>query len=193
MWGFPGGAGGKEPICQCKRHERRGFDPWVRKIPWRRAWQPTPVFLPGKFQGQRSLVGYSLQGHKESDMTEVIQHACTPGKYKGQVWAGSLMTTISCELLSPLDRALDRQQIIIVNTFLKNFLAMQYVRSQFSDQGSTPYYPALEAQSLNPWTGITARHFLFSDIRPISYVTDDSSVQTFEFLFLALIQDFLQF
>ena len=47
------------------------FDPWVGKIPWRRKWQPTPVFLPGKFPGQRSLVGYySSRGHKESDMTE---------------------------------------------------------------------------------------------------------------------------
>ena len=46
------------------------FNPWVRKIPWRRQWQPTPVFLPGKFQGQRSLVGYSPCGHKELAVTE---------------------------------------------------------------------------------------------------------------------------
>ena len=46
----------KESACLCKR---RGFDPWVRKIPWRRKWQPTPVFLPGKSYGQRSLAGYS--------------------------------------------------------------------------------------------------------------------------------------
>ena len=43
--GFPGGARGKEPACQCRSHKGGGFDPWVRKIPWRRAWQPTPVFL----------------------------------------------------------------------------------------------------------------------------------------------------
>ena len=58
---FPGGSDGKESICQCRRH---GFDPWVRKIPWRRKWQPTPVSLPGKSYGQRSLVGYSPWGHK---------------------------------------------------------------------------------------------------------------------------------
>ena len=46
------------------------FDPWVRKKPWRRASQPTPVFLPGKFHGQRSLVGHSPRGHKLSDTTE---------------------------------------------------------------------------------------------------------------------------
>ena len=39
---------GKEAACQCRKHERRGFDPWVGKIPWRRAWQPTPVLLPGE-------------------------------------------------------------------------------------------------------------------------------------------------
>ena len=55
---------------------RPRFDHWVRKIPWRREGQHTPVFLPGEFQGQRSLVGYSPWGHKESDMTEqLIQQA----------------------------------------------------------------------------------------------------------------------
>ena len=52
--------------------QRPGFDPWVRKIPWRRKWQPTPVFLPGDSHGQRSLVGYSPWGHKESDKTEKL-------------------------------------------------------------------------------------------------------------------------
>ena len=45
-------------------------DPWVRKIPWRRKWQPTPVFLPGESHGQRSLAGYSPEGCKGSDTTE---------------------------------------------------------------------------------------------------------------------------
>ena len=57
--GFPGGASGKEPTCQCRRHKRHSFHPWVGKIPWRRAWQLTPVFLPGESHGQRNLVGYS--------------------------------------------------------------------------------------------------------------------------------------
>ena len=68
--GFPGGANGKEPACQCRRHKRHRFNPWVGKIPRRRAWQPTPVFLPRKFYGQRSLVAYSLWGRKEPDMTK---------------------------------------------------------------------------------------------------------------------------
>ena len=56
---------------------RPGFDPWVGKIPWRRAWQPTPVFLPGESHGQRSLVGYSPRGHKESDTTGRLHSICT--------------------------------------------------------------------------------------------------------------------
>ena len=55
----PGSASGKEPAYQCRRHKRCKFDPWVGKIPWRRKWQPIPVFLPGKSCGQRSLLGYS--------------------------------------------------------------------------------------------------------------------------------------
>ena len=70
FWGFPGGASGKESACQCRRCKRGGFNPWVRKIPWRRKWQPTPVFLPGKSHGQRSLAGYSPWGCKELDTTE---------------------------------------------------------------------------------------------------------------------------
>ena len=57
--GLPKWCYGKEPTCQCRRHKRHGFHPWVRKIPWRSAWQPTPVFLPGKTHRQRSLAGYS--------------------------------------------------------------------------------------------------------------------------------------
>ena len=63
---------GKESTCHCRRYRKHRFDPWVRKIPWRRKWQPTPVFLPGKFHGQSSLVGYSPWGCKESDRTKQL-------------------------------------------------------------------------------------------------------------------------
>ena len=65
---------GKEPACQGKKRRRCGFDPQVRKIPWRMKWQATLVFLPGKSHGQRSLASYSPCGQKEWDMTE---HAYT--------------------------------------------------------------------------------------------------------------------
>ena len=73
LYGFPRWYRGKESACQCRNHRRCEFNPWVRKIPWRRDWLPTPVFLPGKSLGQRILMGHSTQGHKESDRTE---HTC---------------------------------------------------------------------------------------------------------------------
>ena len=51
----------KEPACQCRRHR---FNPWVRKIPWRREWEPSPIFLPGKSHGEKRLVSYTPWGHK---------------------------------------------------------------------------------------------------------------------------------
>ena len=56
--GFPGGTIGKELVCQCRRHKRCKFNPWVGKIPWRRAWQATSVFLSEESHGQRSLAVY---------------------------------------------------------------------------------------------------------------------------------------
>ena len=61
--------------CQYRRCRRHRFDPWVRKIPWIRKWQPTPVFFPGKFHGQRSLADYSPCGHRVHH-DWVTEHAC---------------------------------------------------------------------------------------------------------------------
>ena len=68
---FPGGTSGGEPTCQCRRCKRPGFDPWVGKIPWKRKWQPTPVFLPGDLMDRgawRATVhGITRAGHDWSD------------------------------------------------------------------------------------------------------------------------------
>ena len=74
LLGFPGGASGKECVCQCRRQKTHGFDPWAGSIPWRSARQPTPVFLPRESHGQGSLAGYS---RKESDVTKATVRACT--------------------------------------------------------------------------------------------------------------------
>ena len=68
--GLPSWVSGKEFACQCRRHKRLVFDPWVGKISWNRKWQSTPVFLPGRFHGQRSLAGSNPWGCKGSDTTE---------------------------------------------------------------------------------------------------------------------------
>ena len=85
--GFPGGDSGKEPACQGRRCKRQEFSLWVRKIPCRRKWLPTPVLLPGESQGQRSLADYSSQGHQELDATEAIWHAHTNNNSKLLEWA----------------------------------------------------------------------------------------------------------
>ena len=75
LYELPRWLSGKESAYQCRRCRTHEFDPWVRKIPWRKKWQPTPVFLLGKFCGQRSLVGYSPGCHKELDTTKQLSTA----------------------------------------------------------------------------------------------------------------------
>ena len=84
------------PVAQMVKNlpaiQETGFNPWVGKIPWRRKWQPTPVFLPRESHGQRSLTGYSLWGHKESDTTEQLSRFYEWGwaskKSRGQFVSG---------------------------------------------------------------------------------------------------------
>ena len=74
--GFPGSASSNDPTCQCKRHKRLEFHPWVGKIPWRRERQPAPAFLPGESHGQRSLVGYSPKVMKsQTGLKQLSMHA----------------------------------------------------------------------------------------------------------------------
>ena len=87
--GLPRWLSKKESTCR-----RCGFNSWVGKIPWGRKWQPTPVFLPGKFPGQKGLAGYSLWDHKELDTTEwlgegngtPLQHSCLENPLDGGAW-----------------------------------------------------------------------------------------------------------
>ena len=72
--GFPGD---KQPDCQRRRHKRCRFDPWVRKIPWRRPWQPTPVFFPGESHGWRRLAGCSPWGMQRWTQLSVCAHTHT--------------------------------------------------------------------------------------------------------------------
>ena len=96
--GFPGATSGKEPACQCRRYKRGIVNPWVGKIPWRRAWLPTPVFLPGKSHGWRSLAGYSPWGHTELDTTEWLStHSGTEVvDYRLRLFGSSLVLHPSC-------------------------------------------------------------------------------------------------
>ena len=104
-------------MCRCRSHRRHGFDPWVRKIPWRRKWQPTPVFFPGESYGQRSLVGYSPQCCQESDTTEVTASMYANFRIQHENEADVLLANqvTEMEFLSPLcwhmQQSSDRQHV----------------------------------------------------------------------------------
>ena len=97
--GFPGGASGKEPACQYKKPKKYGFSPWVGKKPWRKAWQPTPVFLPGESHGQRSptlglqSVGVAKSQTQLEQLTRapihcnVVNHSEKEGEDRGDIYA----------------------------------------------------------------------------------------------------------
>ena len=84
--GLPRWLNGKESACQCRKPKKQGSSPWVGKVPWSEKWQPTPVFLPGKFHGQRSLVGLQSMGYKELDMTEWL--SMHTGRINVMMYAG---------------------------------------------------------------------------------------------------------
>jgi len=76
----PGGASGRETACQCRRGKRCGFNPWIRKIPWRRKWQPTPVFLLGKFYGAEEPDGLQYIVLQRVGHDEVTKHSLVIGE-----------------------------------------------------------------------------------------------------------------
>ena len=95
---------------QCRR---LGFDPWVGKVPWRREWPPTPVFLPRESHGQRSLAGYSPWGCKESDTTEQLTLSLTP-------------LNLSCDHFSQLPVINLFNSLILICMYSENVLNTSY-------------------------------------------------------------------
>ena len=99
--GFAGGTRGKESSCQCRRHKKHGFSPRDGKTPWRRAWQPSAVFLPGESHGQRSRLwstGSCRAGHDCSDFA--CSHSWLTTLYSFQVcisWFSYMHTRISSD------------------------------------------------------------------------------------------------
>ena len=92
---FPGSSDGKSVCLQCGRPV---FNPWVRKVPWRRKWQSTPVLLPGKSLGPKSLVGYSPWEHKESDTTEKLHFTSPASNVMLKILQARLQQYVNCEL-----------------------------------------------------------------------------------------------
>ena len=104
--GFSDGTSGKEPACQFRTCERHAFDPWVGKIPWRGAWQPTPVFLPGDLMdiGAWRATVHSVA---QSDTTEATYHTCmqTPSSLKPGL--GDQIRLVPAAPKPPINQACD--------------------------------------------------------------------------------------
>ena len=106
---------GKEPACQCRRCRRCGFNPWVRKMPWRRKGQPTPVFLPGESHGERNLGGYTLWVTKSQTWLNLAQLQWS--KY-GLI---ALRTSFEVEIQTTHDTfSLVKNAIVHINSTLTN-------------------------------------------------------------------------
>ena len=98
-WGLLQRFSGKRVCMPCRRHRRCGFNSWVGKIPWRRKWQPTPLFLPGESHELRSLVGCTPRGCKELDMTKYIAQCSLANHKTRPVEAAGL---VDCFMDGPL-------------------------------------------------------------------------------------------
>ena len=151
---------------QCRRPR---YDPWVREIPWRREWQPTPVFLPGEFYGQSSLAGYAPWGCRESDMTEWLTHTASiiflrylpllGILYKKSCW-NSLKNAsdfpVNIHLLEEIKRIWKRRilnttvRLVVVGKIGKNtgrtLPVVQWLRIRFPVQGPWVWSPAGEVR-----------------------------------------------
>ena len=149
--GFPGGISSEESACQCQRCKRLGLDPWVRKIPWRRAWQPTPVFLPGipwtEDSGRATIT--------ESDTTEATEHKhlyCCSGPqfphlqsmglqrvghalahtYSQPEYNGYSLQDIHCFFLAVFQQTADRsQRLKLANFFMPSKYGTRYLLKSF--------------------------------------------------------------
>ena len=130
--GPPRWCSGKESAWQCRRHRRHGFDPWVGKIPWKRKWQPTPVFLPGRYHRQRSRAAAVHGIAEESDTTQQLNNN----------WISS--TDFNIHILPP-------SSFPIVQPFLQIFYIPSSSWSLFHDY--TPHNQQLELDTrLHMWS-----------------------------------------
>ena len=108
--GFPGGSEVKSVCLQCGRP---GFNPWVRKIPWRRKWQPTPAILPGESHVRRSLVGYSPLGRKESWIHIVVVKSLRFVPVFETSWTATCQASLSFTISSSLCKLMSTEYIAI--------------------------------------------------------------------------------
>ena len=122
--GFSGGASGKEFACQWRRRKRARLSPWVRKIPWRRAWQPAAIFLPGESHGQRSLAGSSPRGGRETWLERLSTYMHTYCRYG---WHAVLRLTKWYTFSHPSEGLYTMTEVATFNTYV-SFWIIMYLR-----------------------------------------------------------------
>ena len=130
------GARGKESAYQCRKHKRCEFDPCIRKITWRRDWQPTAKFLPGESHGQWSLVVYSSCCHKESDMGS---HSLLQGIFHPLIELRYSALQADSLLSEPQGKSTHSYAFIYSKTIIEYFVWIQFSHSVVFD-------------SVTPWT-----------------------------------------
>ena len=123
-----------------QERRKQRFNPRVGKIPWRRTWHPTPVFLPGESHGQRSLVGYSPWGHKELDMTE---HACAAAGMRGCASEadGTGFETLPTHTVHQQTSCLTALTLLFLIYNLPNSIYLTRLLGRFNDLESIKWYP----------------------------------------------------
>ena len=131
----------KKITCQRRKRKRHRFHPWVGKIPWSGKWQPTPVFLRGKSHGQRSLVGYSPWGRKESDVTEhafIHMHSATSHMFT-ELSTYSIISTAQALASWPMFQKF--QKVTATETALlsgKTYLVLKHLHINRQSRGWAP-------------------------------------------------------
>ena len=152
--GSPVGASSKESTCQCRRQKRLSLHHCVRKIPWCGKWQPTPVFLPGKSHGQRSLAGYGPCGHKELATTEVTEHS-TRSRYLQGCFLLEIPGENPCPCPFLLLAAIQTPWLVILSPSAKNMTPICFCHhSAFSIEVKSSVFlshPHTSTSSLFPW------------------------------------------
>ena len=160
MWGFPGGASGKEPACQCRRPKRHQFTPWVRKIAWKRAQQPIPVFLAGESRvakSQTRLKQLSMPARTVTVVQSLTRvRLCDPVDCSTSgfpVFSQSLLSLMSIEsvMLSTISSS-----VVLFSSCLQSFPATgSFPMSCFSHQLSKVLELQFQHEKGIKWKGLT--------------------------------------
>ena len=132
---------GEESACQCRRLKRHQFDPWLGKIPWRRKWQPTPVFLSGKFHGERNLAGF--MGSQRDRQNWATEHAHT----KTNKWANNIQHFPQFDLFS---KEKHPSYILVTRTLMLNWISFSVQHGRTPIMASSPLWVILQVLYWEP-------------------------------------------